>query len=110
MISSARTGHNRGMTSRRLLPVLGLAVALAATACSHRSARDDAHRVSAAIGDLKSAELDVVGGGDTGTGGGADLGDDLFQASTPDDSRARPSVANDHGTVTLHLVDADRPQ
>jgi len=98
------------MTSHRLLPILGLADALAATACSHRSARDDAHRVSAAIGDLKSADLDVVGGADTVTVRGADLGDDLFQASTPDDSRARPSVANDHGTVTLHLVDADRPQ
>jgi hypothetical protein len=91
------------------LPVLGpalvLALMVAATGCSHRAA--DLHRVSAPIGDRHDAVLNVVSGADTITVRSADLGDDLFVASTPDGSRVRPTVDGDHGTVTVHLVDAD---
>jgi hypothetical protein len=52
------------------------------------------------------AELDVVSGADTVVVRAADIGDQLFRASTPTDARVRPVVAVDHEIVRASLVES----
>jgi len=67
--------------------------------------RAHSHAVSSPRGALTSARLDLATGTDSVVVTSADLGDRLFQASTPADSRQVPRETTDGGTVTVSLAD-----
>jgi hypothetical protein len=54
---------------------------------------------------LTSARLDLATGTDSVVVTSADLGDRLFRASTPADSRQIPQATSSDGTVTVSLAD-----
>ncbi|MDI1462696.1 hypothetical protein QEZ54_17110 [Catellatospora sp. KI3] len=62
-----------------------------------------AHTVSAARADRDTAALTVVSGATTLTVRAADLGDDLYRISTPEDSGISPEVVESGGRHQLHL-------
>ncbi|MBV1852783.1 hypothetical protein [Catellatospora tritici] len=62
-----------------------------------------AHTVAAARGERDTAALTVVSGATTVTVRAADLGDDLFRVSTPEDSGISPDMIESGGRHQLHL-------
>jgi hypothetical protein len=76
---------------------------LAVTACE----RAEAHAISAPIGDVSDATLELASGADAITVRSEDLGDDLYVVSTPDDASVVPVVERDDDVVRIRLVDDD---
>lgn len=62
--------------------------------------------VTGALTGRPDAELDLVSGADTVVVRAADLGDQLFRASTPASARVVPSVAVDDQVVRVSLADS----
>ncbi|NUP48844.1 MAG: hypothetical protein HOW97_16285 [Catenulispora sp.] len=95
------------MRSTALLLTLGFGLVLAG--CSNGTAgapwHAHAHVVSGARAALTSARLDLATGTDSVVVTSDDLGDKLFQASTPAHSRQVPQQTRDGGTVTVSLAD-----
>src|SRR5688572_26142215 len=89
----------------RLTATAAVAVltALGVAACDGTGAR----AVSAAIGDVRDATLEVASGADSITVRSEDLGDDLYIVSTPDDAPGVPTVERDGDLVRVRLVDDD---
>ncbi|GIG11671.1 hypothetical protein Cme02nite_00030 [Catellatospora methionotrophica] len=91
----------------------GLTLTLLATGCAPwhdddgpehgRDGLGQTHLVSAARGDRDAASLTVVSGATTLAVRAADLGDDLYRISTPDNSGIAPDVVESGGRFQLHL-------
>lgn len=96
---------------------VGVALALAAAAVGVSMAVTDggskgtarAHTVSAPRTTLTSTRLDLVTGTDSVIVTSADLGNKLFQATTPAGARQIPQATSNGGVVTLSLTDVPGP-
>jgi hypothetical protein len=66
--------------------------------------RVDHHTVTGAIDDRREATFELINGSDVVRVRSADLGDDLYRVSTPDDAKVMPSVHVDGGTVLAGLT------
>lgn len=71
--------------------------------------RDRDHVVTGDRGALQEATFAMIKGADVVRVRAADLGGALYRISTPDDSKAAPSVHVDDGTVFAGLVGTDLP-
>lgn len=71
----------------------------------HRDKLDRDHVVTGDAGGLREATLVVIKGAEVVRVRTVDLGAGLYRISTPDDSKAAPSVHVDNGTVLAGLVD-----
>jgi hypothetical protein len=80
------------------LVVLGFVVAVV------RAGDHPAHTISAKLDGRHTARLEVVSGVPSVSVHSGAIGDDLYRVSTPDDSGAVPSVADQGGTVQLSLT------
>jgi hypothetical protein len=84
---------------RSTLAAMAVLAALGAAAC------DEARAVSAPVGDVSEATLEVASGADSITVRSEDLGDDLYVVSTPDGAPVVPVVERDGDVVRVRLVD-----
>jgi hypothetical protein len=112
--SGGRTGG--GGPRRRRKPLMVLAIALTAVVAAaavvaagtiYRLVFDPetpgSHTIAAPLGQRTKGELELATGADTVTVSGADLGDALFQVTTPEAGDAIPlaTIRGDRTTVTL---------
>ncbi|MDQ7905810.1 hypothetical protein RB614_14925 [Phytohabitans sp. ZYX-F-186] len=114
--TGGRTGGRPSGRGRRRKPLMVLAIALtAAVAASavvaagtiYRLVFDGgtqgSHTIAAPLGGRTKGELQLASGAETVTVSGADLGDNLFQVTTPDsdDAIPRATIQGDRTTVRL---------
>jgi hypothetical protein len=109
-------GRPPGRPGRRRKPLMLLAIALTAAVVgaaviaagtAYRLVFDGgtpgSHTIAAPLGGRTQAQLELASGAETVTVRGADLGDDLFQVTTPDGDDAVPlaTIQGDRTTVRL---------
>ncbi|MFC0533810.1 hypothetical protein [Phytohabitans kaempferiae] len=104
---------------RRRRPLLVLAVALTgaimgvavfAVATMYRQVVDGdglSHTIAAPVNGRSEAELELASGAAAVTVRSTDLGDDLFQVTTPDDDEAVPRATIQGNRVTVRMTSSD---
>lgn len=91
------------------LVIAALATLLALAGCSGDGPGDTATSVTGPRDGVTASTFSLVDGADAVVVRTADVGDDLYRISTPQDSRVRPQVTVDGGVVHLHLTHRDGP-